>query len=250
MNSVNIARMVTIDADTPAPEIVDRERWRSARLALLDREKAHTREGDAIAAARRRLPMTEVEGVELVGERGTVSLLDAFDGRPQLIVYKHMWHPGQPFEGQCEGCTASIWDFHDASYLNARGVSFAVLSKGPWDELAPFRAFMGYTHPWFSNADVDDAILGPEAEGEFVALLRRGDRVYATNWITDRGCELAMSSLRLLDMTAYGRQEAWEDSPAGWPQDATFNGWRKDGRPVPQWSRPGATPVEASAHEH
>jgi predicted dithiol-disulfide oxidoreductase (DUF899 family) len=242
--------MLPIDETTPAPAIVDRATWLDERAALLDREKAHTREGDAIAAARRRLPMTEVPDVELVGEHGRVPLLDVFQGRPQLIVYKHMWHDAQPFEGQCEGCTATIWDFHDASYLEARGVSFAVLSRGPWEELAPFRAFMGYTHPWFSVRHLDEPLLGPETEGAFVSLLRRGDRIYATNWITGRGAEIAMTSLRLLDMTAYGRQEAWEDSPAGWPQEATFTGWRRDGRPVPQWSRPGATAVEASAHHH
>lgn len=242
--------MMHIDETTPAPQIVDRDAWLAAREGLLDREKAHTREGDAIAGARRRLPMTEVPDVELVGEHGTTTLLELFDGRPQLIVYKHMWHDGQPIEGQCEGCTATIWDVHDASYLNARGISFAVLSKGAWGELAPFRAFMGYTHPWFSNREVDDPLLGPETEGAYVSLLRRGDRVFATNWITGRGVEAMMSSMGLADMTAYGRQEAWEDSPAGWPQEPTFTAWRTGGRPTPQWSRPGATPVDATAHHH
>lgn len=243
--------MLRIDATTPAPEIVDRDAWRDARGGLLDREKAHTREGDAIAAARRRLPMTEVPNVEVTGEQGKTSLLELFDGRPQLILYKHMWHDGQPFEGQCEGCTATIWDVHDPSYLNVRGISFAVLSKGPWAELAPFRAFMGYTHPWFSNREVADPLLGPETEGAYVALLRREDRIFATNWITDRGVEAMMSSMALADMTAYGRQEAWEDSPEGWPQERTFSAWTRDGRPTAQWSRPGATPVDASAaHQH
>ena len=242
--------MPHIDETTPAPAVVDREAWLRERVALLDREKAHTREGDAIAAARRRLPMTEVPDVALVGEHGETSLLELFDGRPQLIVYKHMWHDGQPIEGQCEGCTATIWDVHDASYLNARGISFAVLSKGAWSELEPFRAFMGYTHPWYSNREVVDPLLGPETEGAYVALLRRGDRIYATNWITGRGVEAMMSSMGLADMTAYGRQEVWEDSPDGWPQSPTFTAWSTDGRPTPQWSRPGATPVAATAHHH
>ncbi|MCH1882017.1 DUF899 family protein [Agrococcus sp. ARC_14] len=242
--------MSIIDDTTPAPEIVDRDTWLAAREQLLDREKAHTHEGDAIAAARRRLPMAEVPDVGLVGEHGATALLKLFDGRQQLIVYKHMWHDGQPFEGQCEGCTASIWDFQDASYLHARGISFAVLSRGAWEELAPFRAFMGYTHPWFSNREADDPLLGPETEGAYVSLLRRGDRIFATNWITGRGVEAMMSSMALADMTAYGRQEAWEDAPEGWPQDATGAAWITDGRPTPQWSRPGATPVEASAHHH
>ena len=119
--------------------------------ALLVREKAHTRAGDTIAAARRRLPMTEVDAsATLVGQNGPVAFLDVFDGRDQLIAYKHMWHTGAGIAGQCEGCTASIFDVHDASYLNHRGVSFAVFCEGPWEEIAPFRAFMGYTLPWYS----------------------------------------------------------------------------------------------------
>lgn len=242
--------MTLIDESTPAPAVVDRDTWLREREALLDREKAHTHEGDAIAAARRRLPMTEVPNVTLTGEHGESSLLDLFGGRPQLILYKHMWHDGQPIEGQCEGCTATIWDVHDASYLNARGISFAVLSKGAWEELRPFRDFMGYTHPWYSNREVDDPLLGPETEGTYVALLRRGDRIYATYSITGRGVEAMMSQMGLADMTVYGRREAWEDSPAGWPQSPTFTAWITDGRPTPQWSRPGATPVDAVAHHH
>lgn len=241
--------MTLIDETVPAPEIVDRDAWLRERESLLDREKAHTREGDAIAAARRHLPMTEVPNAALIGEHGRASLLEVFDGRSQLIVYKHMWHDGQPSESQCEGCTATIWDVHDPSYLHARGISFAVLSKGRWEELAPFRAFMGYTHP-FSNRDVDDALLGRETEGAYVSLLRRGDRMFATTWITGRGVEAMMSSMALADMTAYGRQEVWEDSPAGWPQRPTFFAWTTDGRPTAQWSRPGATRVAASAHHH
>ncbi|MCR8670603.1 DUF899 domain-containing protein [Agrococcus sp. HG114] len=242
--------MTLDDESAAAPPIVDRGSWLRAREALLDREKAHTREGDAIAAARRRLPMTEVPDVALIGEHGETRLHALFEGRPQLIVYKHMWHDGEPIEGQCEGCTATIWDVHDASYLNARGISFAVLSKGPWSELAPFRAFMGYTHPWYSNRGVDDPLLGPATEGAFVALLRRGDRIFATYWITGRGVEAMMSSMGLADMAVYGRGEEWEDSPAGWPQSPTFTAWSTDGRPTPQWSRPGATPVVASEHRH
>lgn len=242
--------MLRIDATTPAPQVVDREAWMRARLALLDREKAHTREGDAIAAARRRLPMTEVPNVTLVGERGPTPLLELFEDRPQLVVYKHMWHDGQPIEGQCEGCTATLWDVHDASYLNARSISFAVLSRGAWSELAPFRAFMGSAHPWFSNREVDDPMLGPETEGAYLALLRRGDRIFATNWITGRGVEAMMSQMAVADMTVYGRGEEWEDSPDGWPQEATFSAWRVDGRPTAQWSRPDATPVGASAQHH
>lgn len=234
--------MAAINPTTPAPSIVDRETWLQEREGLLAREKTHTREGDAIAAARRRLPMTEVTPIPLIGANGPTSMLDIFDGRDQLVVYKHMWHLGKPFEGQCEGCTATIWNFHDAAYLEARGISFAVFGAGPYEEMAPFREFMGYTPRWYSVYGVDDPAY--TGGGHITCFLRRGDRVFLTYDTTDRGTEPIMAALNLMDMTVYGRQEEWEDSPEGWPQDPTFTGWRRDGRPVPQWTRPGAVPVE------
>jgi predicted dithiol-disulfide oxidoreductase (DUF899 family) len=233
------------------PPIVDRAAWQREREALLIREKAHTREGDAIAAARRRLPMTEVDASTVVmGEHGPTPLLEVFDGRDQLIAYKHMWHLGQPIEGQCEGCTLSMWGFQDASYLHAAGVSFAVFCEGPWEDVRPFRDFMGYTLPWYSIAGVEDPAVAAglvDDRGLISCYLRVGDRVYLTNEVVARGVEAIMTSLKLLDMTVYGRQEQWEDSPAGWPQTPTYRIWRTDGRPTAQWSRPGATPVGVAA---
>src|ERR1051326_205493 len=133
------------------PPVVDLATWQAAREELLVREKAHTHEGDAIAAARRRLPMVELDGtVEVTGQDGPVPFLDLFQGRDELVVYKHMWYDGAPYQGQCEGCTTTAWHVKDAVYLNARGVSFAVLTSGPWDEVAPYVEFMGYTQPWYS----------------------------------------------------------------------------------------------------
>ena len=144
------------DRPTATPPVVDRETWVRERSELLDREKAHTREGDAIAAARRRLPMTEVDGDALLeGPDGPTPFRDLFGEHDQLIAYKHMWHPGQPIEAQCEGCTLSIWNVQDTAYLAARGVSFAVVCEGGWDEVAPFVDFMGYTVPWYSALGVD-----------------------------------------------------------------------------------------------
>ncbi len=245
--------MANADSTTPAPPIVDRATWQQQRDALLAREKAYTREGDALAAERRRLPMTEVPPVVLTGEHGPVSLLDAFDGRGQLIVYKHMWHAGQPFEGQCEGCTLSHWSFkdaEDAAYLNEKDISFAVFADGPWEELAPFREFMGYTAPWYSTYGSDDPFW--ETDGTITCLLRRDDTVYVTFESTGRGVETIMGTLRLLDLTAYGRQERWEDSPEGWPSNPPGHFWRRDGRPTPQWLRPGvgAVPEHAGHHHH
>ncbi len=135
------------------PPVVDLATWQAARDELLVREKAHTHEGDAIAAARRRLPMVELDGtVEVVGPDGPVPFLDLFQGRDELVVYKHMWYDGAPHQGQCEGCTTTAWHMKDAVYLNARGVSFAFLTTGPWDEVASFVEFMGYTQPWYRCA--------------------------------------------------------------------------------------------------
>jgi predicted dithiol-disulfide oxidoreductase (DUF899 family) len=244
----SIRTMSTRNALTALPAVVDRETWRRERELVLAREKAHTREGDAIAAARRRLPMTEVAPVDLIGAAGPTSLLDIFAGRDQLVAYRHMWHAGKPIEDQCEGCTISIWDFQNPAYLEVRGVSFAVFCGGPWEEVAPFREFMGYQVPWYSTHGVDDPVLA--GDGSIACFLRDGDRVFLTYETTGRGVEQMMTSLRLLDLTVYGRQEAWENSPEGWPQqDPTSSWWRRDGRPVAQWTRPGATPV-AATHEH
>ena len=236
------------------PAAVGRAAFQAELDRLRVREKAHTREGDAIAAARRRLPMVELNGpVEVTGVDGPVPFIDLFQGRDELVVYKHMWWDGAPHQGQCEGCTTTAWVLKDAVYLNARGVSFAILTTGRWDEVAAYVEFMGYTQPWYSVRDVD-APVG-DSMGSITCFLRDGDRVFLTYSTTGRGNEAVNGSLGLLDMTPYGRGEAWEDKPEGWPEgrhscwywrsDADGNAtWGPTSRPVPQWTRPGATPVE------
>ncbi|MEV7891456.1 DUF899 family protein [Streptomyces sp. NPDC002817] len=243
------------------PPVVDLKTWEAAREELLVREKAHTREGDAIAAARRRLPMVEFDGaVEVVGADGPVPFLELFQGRDELVVYKHMWYDGAPHQGQCEGCTTAAWHLRDAVYLNARDVSFAILTTGPWDEVASYVEFMGYTQPWYSVRDVDGPAGGDM--GYLTGFLRDGDRVFLTYSTTGRGNERVSAALGLLDMTPYGRGETWEDNPEGWPEgrgpcwswrsDADGNPtWGPTGRPVPQWTRPGAVPVKTlGRHGH
>jgi predicted dithiol-disulfide oxidoreductase (DUF899 family) len=243
------------------PPVVDLATWQAARDELLVREKAHTREGDAIAAARRRMPMVEFDGkVEVTGPRGPVPFLDLFQGRDELVVYKHMWWDGAPHQGQCEGCTVTAWHLKDAVYLNARSVSFAILTPGRWDEVASYTEFMGYTQPWYSVRDADEPIGGEM--GHVSCFLRDGDRAFLTYSTTGRGTEPASGSFALLDMTPYGRGEAWQASPAGWPEghdpcwywrsDATGKAtWGPTSRPVPQWTRPGATPAETlGRHQH
>jgi predicted dithiol-disulfide oxidoreductase (DUF899 family) len=245
------------------PPVVDRSTWQAARDELLVREKAHTRQGDAIAAARRRLPMVEFDGtVEVVGPDGPIPFLDLFEGRDELLVYKHMWHDGAPHQGQCEGCTFTAWQLKDAVYLNARGVSFAILTTGPWQEVAPFVEFMGYTQPWYSVRGLE-APVG-DSMGSFTSFLRDGDRAFLTYTTTGRGTEPGDAAFALLDMTPYGRGEAWQDNPEGWPEGRhPCWYWRSDAdgnatsgptsRPAAQWTRPGATPVETlgrQGHHH
>ena len=191
--------------------------------------------------------------VVVVGAGGAVPFLDLFEGRDELVVYKHMWWDGAPHQGQCEGCTFAAWQLRDAAYLNARGVSFAILTSGRWEEVAPYLAFMGYTQPWFSVRDVD-APVG-RSMGSITCFLLDGDRAFLTYSTTGRGNESFESVPALLDMTPYGRGESWEENPEGWPegQHACWY-WRSDAegrpargstsRPVPQWTRPGAGPVD------
>lgn len=254
-----------------APEVVDAGSWQEARDALLVREKAHTREEDAIAAARRRLPMTAVDGdTPVTGADGAVPFRDLFQGRQELITYQHMWWDGAPHQGQCEGCTMTAVHLPEPDYLHARGVSLAILTSGPWEEVDPFVGFMGYTTPWYSVRDAPEPIGG--RMGHLSCFLRRGDDVFLTYSTTGRGTERFDASLGLLDLTTYGRREGWQDDPQGWPppieSGAPQGGhgapisvfWRTDAsgrpswgpqsRPVPQWRRPGVTPADSLGREH
>ncbi|MEW2330747.1 DUF899 family protein [Micromonospora chersina] len=227
---------------TPAtPPITDRETWQKQLDEFRLREKAHTREGDAIAAARRRLPMVEVDPTTpLVGADGQVPLLDVFQGRTQLFASYHMWHTGRPAADQCEGCTFFTGQVLELSYLHSRDVTFAVFCQGPFEETSRYRDFMGWQAPWYSVPEESlDSLVAGRAFGMKACYLRQGERVFETYWTTGRGVEAMAPSYGLLDMTVYGRQEVWEDSPEGWPQRFRTDGdqFRLDGRPTSQWSR-------------
>jgi predicted dithiol-disulfide oxidoreductase (DUF899 family) len=179
-----------------APKIVDRSTFQAELDALRVREKAHTREGDAIAAARRRFPMVEVDGATpLIGERGTLTLLDTFEGRRMLIAYYFMWYTGHPAPEQCEGCT---WV---TSQAGAPGTVTSWAGR-----------CLGTRHQ-----DSLDTLLVGRRVGmmHIVCYLRQGSNVFETYWTTRRGVEAMDNSYRLLDLTVYGRQETWEDSPTG-----------------------------------
>ena len=235
-----------------ATKIADRSTFQAELDALRVREKAHTKEGDAIAAARRRLPMVEVDGATpLVSECGAVTLLHAFEERRMLIAYYFMWHTGHPAPEQCEGCTWVTSQVRELSYLHSRDATFAVFCQGPYEESARHRHFMGWEMPWYSALDSLDTLLVGRRVGmmHIVCYLRQGSKVFETYWTTRRGVEAMDNSYRLLDLTVYGRQEPWEDSPPGWPQQCTYTrtssgspAWPRvpvwpGGRPIPQWSR-------------
>jgi predicted dithiol-disulfide oxidoreductase (DUF899 family) len=206
-----------------APAVVDRSTFQKELNSLRVREKAHTREGDAIAAARRRLPMVEVDGATpLIGEGGAVTLLDTFEGRRLLIAYYFMWHTGRPAPEQCEGCTFYTSQVRELSFLHSRDATFAVFCQGPYEESVRYRNFMGWEMPWYSaQGSLDILLAGRRANRMYIiCYLRQGSRVFETYWTTIRGVEAMDNSYRLLDLTVHGRQEAWENSPTGWPQRA------------------------------
>jgi predicted dithiol-disulfide oxidoreductase (DUF899 family) len=221
----------------PVPRIADRNEWQRLRQDLLEREKAHMRSGDAVAAARRRLPMMAMEPVELVGANGKVSLHDVFEGRKMLLAYFFMWNRGAPHHRQCEGCTHVIAQVSTAvrAYLAERDVTYAVFSRGPYQELAAYRDFMGWTMQWYSTERAGDA-LETRNGGDLRSFLNHDGKVFLTYETSGRGVECGLISLRLLDLTPYGRQETWEDSPTGYPQTQAGGWWRRQGRPVAQWT--------------
>jgi predicted dithiol-disulfide oxidoreductase (DUF899 family) len=223
-----------------ASNVVGRATFHAELDALWVREKAHTHEGDAIAAARRRLPMVEVDSATpLIGEHGAVTLLDAFEGRRMLIAYYFMWHSGHPAPEQCEGCTWVTSQVRELSYIHSRDVTFAVFCQGPCEESARYRDFMGWEMPWYSVRDSVDTLLVGRRVGmmHIVCYLRQGSNVFETYWTTIRGVEAMDNSYCLLDLTVHGRPETWEDSSAGWPQGDIKDTLRTNGRPTAQWSR-------------
>jgi predicted dithiol-disulfide oxidoreductase (DUF899 family) len=225
------------------PVTTDRAGFQAEVDALRVREKAHTREGDAIAAARRRLPKVEVDvGSPLTGPTGPVTLLDAFEGRRQLIAYYFMWNTGGSAAEQCEGCTFYTNQVQELAHLHSRDVTYAVFCQGPYDESSTYRRFMDWELPWYSVEDsLDQLLVGrPVGRMYLICYLRQQDRVFETYWTTIRGVEAMDYSYALLDLTAWGRQEPWEDSPSGWPQAWLLDdggNLRSGGRPLAQWSR-------------
>lgn len=215
---------------TPMPPIVSRSEWEKARADLLVREKELTRLKDRVSAERRRLPMVEItEPYSFDTEAGSATLLDLFDGRRQLIVQHFMFGPD--WEQGCDGCSLMADHIGPLSHLHAKDTSFVLVSRAELAKLLTFRERMGWALPWVSSAHStfnDD--FGVTVDGEEIhsvsVFLRDGDRVFHTWQTFNRGEEPFMVVFDLLDLTPYGRQEAWEDSPPGWPQQPPYEWMR------------------------
>jgi predicted dithiol-disulfide oxidoreductase (DUF899 family) len=212
------------------PNVVSEAEWQAARDELLVKEKQATRALDALAAERRRLPVVAVEkDYDLQGPDGKVGFADLFDGRRQLIVYHFMFGPGGD---QCTGCSSFTDNIADLTHLRARDTSFALVSRAPYDEIRAFKDRMGWTVPWFSSFGSDfNYDFGVSTDrGEMFALsvfVRDGESVYRSYVTSSRGVDRLRLDFNLLDLTPFGRQEVWEDSPAGRPQTPAYTWWRK-----------------------
>src|SRR6201991_5006971 len=208
------------------PPVVDQETWRAALDDLRRREKAATRELDAIAAQRRRLPMVELPDYTLIGKDGPVRLADVFDGRSQLIVYNHMWSDGA--EGQCGGCSGRTSHDVPPGVLDNYDARFVIVTNGPIDEALAYRDKVGNKMDWYSSSESSfgaDVDAPPGAGFGVNVFLRDGDTVYRTWHTNGRGTEQLSHSFGLIDILPWGRQEEWLDSPEGWPQSPTYSKW-------------------------
>ena len=216
--------------DWPHPPVVPEAEWRKELASLREEEKAMTRQLDVLNARRRRLPMTQVDaGYVFDGEGVRRTLLDLFDGRSQLIVYHFMFGPD--WDAGCDGCSWVVDAMSHPAHLNARDVSLALVSRSTLDQLLEYRHRMGWDVPWYSslgstfNEDMGATVGGEESHGLSV-FLRAGNDVWRTYFTEDRGVEHLGSHWTYLDLTPYGRQETWEDSPPGWPQDPAYT-WQR-----------------------
>jgi predicted dithiol-disulfide oxidoreductase (DUF899 family) len=209
-------------------KVVSQEDWLAAREGLMAREKQVTRERDALAAERRRMPWQAVEKqYAFEGPRGKASLLDLFEGRRQLIVYRAFFEPGVfgwP-DHACRGCSLGADQVSHLSHLNARDTTLVYASRAPQPDIERLKKRMDWTMPWYTITDSFDVDFGVDQWHGHNAFIRDEDKVFRTYFINSRGDEGMGSLWSYLDMTALGRQEEWEDSPEGYPQTAPYKWW-------------------------
>jgi predicted dithiol-disulfide oxidoreductase (DUF899 family) len=203
------------------PKIVSAQEWQEARDELLTAEKEATRWLDALAARRRRLPMVKFDnGYAFDTPAGPKSLIDLFDGRGQLVVYQFMDNGPDHY---CPGCTRLTDSVTDLAGLAESGVTWVTVSNMPLTQIEAYKARRGWTMPFVSShgtAFADDC--GSDGGFMLSVFLRDGADVYRTYFTTARGVDRLLFANNILDLTPYGRQEDWEDSPPGWPQHPTY----------------------------
>lgn len=225
------------------PPIVPPEEWEAARARMHAKEKAHSRARDALAAERRRMPWMAIEkDYAFIGPQGEMSLLDLFDGRRQLIVYRAFMDPGVsrwPERG-CIGCSMVADQVAHPAHLNARNTSLAFVSRGSQADLARLKSRMRWEHiPWYTLTDDFDADFGVDEWHGTNAFIRDDNRIFRTYFVSGRGDEQMGNTWNYLDITALGRQEEWEDSPEGYPQTPPYEWW--------VWHDDGETDAERDA---
>jgi predicted dithiol-disulfide oxidoreductase (DUF899 family) len=211
------------------PPIVSPQEWDAARADMLVKEKEHTRARDALAARRRRMPWTAVEKeYRFEGPNGPASLVDLFQGRRQLVVYRFFFEEGVAKwpESGCPGCSFLADQVANVAHLNARDTTLVFVSRAPQADIERYKARMGWDMPWYTLTDDFDADFGVGEWHGTNAFIRDGDKVLRTYFVDSRGDEAMGSTWSYLDITALGRQENWEDSPDGYPQTPPYQWWR------------------------
>lgn len=208
------------------PQIVGEEEWQRSHEALLAKEKEATRANDALAAERRRQPMVEVSTeYRFEGPGGEVGLLDLFEGRRQLILY-HFWHP--PDGDPCTGCSMFTDQVGHLAHINARDTTFALVSTAPQPQIEAVKQRMGWSIPWYTAIGTDfQEMRGTTEYFSLDVYLRDGERAFLTYETRSRGVEALGAVWTFLDLTPLGRQEEWEDTPSGRPQEPPYKWWRR-----------------------
>ena len=219
------------NADLPMkmPPVVSAQEWEAARQELLLKEKALTRSRDALAAERRRMPWLAVEKTYVFeGPGGKASLIDLFEGRRQLIVYRAFFEPGVKGwpDHACVGCSFVADQVAHLAHLNARDTTLAFASRASQADIARLKKRMDWTMPWYTVTDSFDSDFGVGEWHGTNAFIRDGNRVFRTYFVNSRGDEQMGSTWNYLDITALGRQEEWEDSPQGYPQTPPYQWWK------------------------
>src|SRR6058998_3307301 len=235
---------------TNTPLIVSPKQWEAAHRKLLVKEKKLTRARDALAAERRRMPWVAVKKkYAFDGPKDKASLLDLFEGRRQLILYRAFFEPGVVGwpEHACVGCSMLADQVAHVAHLNARDTTLAFASRAPQSDIERVKARMGWQMPWYTLTDDFDADFGVDEWHGTNAFIRDRDRVFRTYFINNRGDEALGSTWSYLDMSALGRQEKWEDSPKGYPQTSPYEWWIwHDDPDVTAPDRPGLVQLRAA----